>query len=267
MMRNNKMRDCLHEGRYTLGTRVWSQWPFFIEMLGDTGNFDYIEFVAEYAPFTQYDLENMARACELFNMSSMIKVDFQNHAYVAQKAVAAGFQAVLFTDMKTPEEVREAVRVMKGDSIISGGRFGYPNRRFIGYQPYLSQMDHVKRLDEIVLAFMIEKKEAVENLEEICSIPGVDMLQFGPSDFSMSNGKNSTDNKEACTIAHEKMIRTALKHGIRPRVEIYGDPSDAKKYLEMGVKDICFGDQMKIYSKFASCDGRCMNQIISEYWA
>ena len=35
---------------------------------------------------------------------------------------------------------------------------------------------------------MIEKQEAVENVEEICSVPGVDMLQFGPSDYCMSRG-------------------------------------------------------------------------------
>ena len=37
-----------------------------------------------------------------------------------------------------------------------------------------------------VAAFMVEKKECLDNLEEICEIPGVDMVQFGPSDYSMS---------------------------------------------------------------------------------
>ena len=44
-------------------------------------------------------------------MGSMIKVDFQNRAYVAQKAMASGFQAVLLVDHKTPEEVKESIHV------------------------------------------------------------------------------------------------------------------------------------------------------------
>ena len=84
---------------------------------------------------------------------------------------------------------------MKADSTVSGGRFGYPNRRFIGYQPFLKQMEHAERVNDIVLAFMIEKSEAMDNIEEICSVKGVDMVQFGPSDFSMSNGHNAADSQ------------------------------------------------------------------------
>ena len=44
-----------------------------------------------------------------------------------------------------------------------------------------------------VRIFMIEKKEAVDSIEEICRIPGVDMIQFGPSDYSMSCGHNAAE--------------------------------------------------------------------------
>ena len=189
-MKENKLRELIQQGAPSTCTRMWSSWPFYTELVGSTGHFDYIEFVAEYAPFTEYDLENIARAAELNNMGTMIKVDYQNRGYIAQKAVAAGFQAVLFADHHTPDEVRETVEMMKSDK-LGQGRYGYPNRRFIGCQPYLSQMDHCQRVDDVVLAFMIEKGDAMDNIEEICQIPGVDMVQFGPSDYSMSKGKNS----------------------------------------------------------------------------
>ena len=75
MMRENKLRRILREGKTSVATRLWSTWPLYTESLGATGNFDYMEFVAEYAPFTQADLENMARAAELYEMGSMIKVE------------------------------------------------------------------------------------------------------------------------------------------------------------------------------------------------
>ena len=68
----------LREGKPSVSTRLWSTWPVYTESLGLTGNFDYMEFVAEYAPFSQLDLENLARAAELYEMGSMIKVDLQN---------------------------------------------------------------------------------------------------------------------------------------------------------------------------------------------
>ncbi len=261
-MKENKLRELLRAGEPSLGTRVLSQWPMVVEYVGTSGNFDYIEYVAEYSPFDQYDLENIARACELHNMGSMIKVDFQNREYVAQKAIASGFQAILFTDHKTPEEVRASIKAVKADEPATGGRFGFPNRRYIGCQPYVSQLEHIKRVNDIVLCFMIEKKEAMDNIEEICSISGVDMVQFGPSDYSMSMGKNKADAAEECKAAERRMIEVALKCGVQPRCEIYGNPDDVKYYLDLGVRHVCFGDEMNVYSKFLRKEGGYMRGIV-----
>lgn len=261
-MKKNKLRELLNTGRPSLGTRISSQWPMIAEMVGNSGNFDYIEFVAEYSPFNQYDLENIVRACELHGMGSMIKIDFQNREYIAQKAIASGFQAILFTDHKTPQEFRHSVNMVKADEPSSGGRFGYPNRRFIGCQPYLSQLEHVKRVNEVVVCFMIEKKEAMDNIEEICSIPGIDILQFGPSDYSMSLGKNTSDYREECKIAERKMIEVAQKYGIQSRCEIFGSPDEVKYYIDLGVKHICFGDQFRVYSVFLEKEGKKMRDIV-----
>jgi len=263
-MKKNKLREILKTGRPSLGTRISAQWPMIAELVGNSGNFDYIEFVAEYSPFNQYDLENIPRACELTEMGSMIKVDLQNREYIAQKAIASGFQAILFTDHKTPEEVRHSISIVKADEPSSGGKFGYPNRRFIGCQPYLSQLEHVKRVNEIVICFMIEKKETMDNIEEICSIPGVDMVQFGPSDYSMSMGKNASTIKDDCKTAELKMIDVALKHGVQPRCEIFGNPDEVKYYLDLGVKHICFGDEMKIYNLFLVNEGKYMRKFINK---
>ena len=92
MMHENKLRQILQDGKTSVSTRIWSTWPVITESLAAIQAFDYMEFVAEYAPFSQADLENMCRAAELYGMGSMIKVDLQNRGYVAQKAVASGFQ-------------------------------------------------------------------------------------------------------------------------------------------------------------------------------
>jgi len=263
-MNKNRLRELLRADKPSLGTRISAQWPMIAELVGSTGNFDYIEYVAEYSPFDQYDLENIPRACELTGMGSMLKVDFQNRKYVAQKAIASGFQAILFTDHKTPEEVRDSLTAVKADEPLSGGRFGYPNRRFIGCQPYLSQLDHVKRVNEVVICFMIEKKEAMDNIEEICSIPGVDMVQFGPSDYSMSMGKNKSAIDEECKAAERKMIEVALQYNVQPRCEIYGVPDQVKYYLNLGVKHICFGDEIKIYKSFLENEGKYMRKVLAD---
>ncbi|MDO5101201.1 MAG: hypothetical protein Q4D52_06540 [Eubacteriales bacterium] len=79
----------------------------------------------------------------------------------------------------------------------------------------------------------------------------------------MSHGYNVADYREACRDAERRMIEVALKHGVRPRCEIYGAPEDVQYYLDLGVKDICFGDQIKIYNTFLTRQGKAMREYLS----
>lgn len=261
-MQYNKIRKLINEGKPTLATRVWHCSPMTAELVGASGQFDYFEFVAEYSPFSQEGLANMARAAELTETGSMIKVDFANRFYVAQKAVAVGFQSVLFTDHHTADEVRETIRYMKPDCAEFGGRFGYPNNRYIGYTGRLSATDHIKRLNDVVLAFMIEKQDSVEQIEDICSIPGVDMVQFGPNDYSMSNGCNPLDMIDKVKDTDKRIIEVALEHGVRPRIEIYGPTEMAKPYIELGVKDFMWGDETAILGGAYAQNGAEMRSLL-----
>lgn len=260
MMRENKLRRILRAGGTSISTRLWSTWPVYTEVLGAGGQFDYMEFVAEYAPFTQADLENMARAAELYEMGSMIKVDFQNRGYVAQKAVASGFQAVNFADHSTPEEVAASVAMIRPYVEGTEGRFGCPNRRFISSPEGVSQLEHIQRLQEVVLCFMIEKKAAVDRIEEICSVPGIDMVQFGPADYSMSCGWNRSDHEAEYKAAERKVIQAALDHGIQPRCEI-STPDQARYYMDLGVRHFSLGDQMAILKTFWKEQGRILREM------
>jgi 2-keto-3-deoxy-L-rhamnonate aldolase RhmA len=84
--------------------------PALVEMIGHTGMYDYVELVTEYATYDLHDLDNFCRAAELYDLSSMIKVDYDTRQYTAQRAIGAGFQGVLFVDNRTVEDARQCVR-------------------------------------------------------------------------------------------------------------------------------------------------------------
>ncbi len=212
MMKENKLRRILREKRTSVSTRLWSTWPIYTEVLGVGGNFDYMEFVAEYAPFSQTDLENLAWAAELYDMGSMIKVDDSARRWRRWWPMVAG----------------------------TSGLYGCPTRQFISSPAGVTQQEHIQRLNGIVLCFMIEKQEAVENVEEICSVPGVDMVQFGPSDYCMSRGWNRSDHAEDYKAAERRVIEAALRHGVQPRCEINA-PEEAQYYIGLGVRHFSLG--------------------------
>lgn len=245
-MRKNKFRELLKAGKPTIGTRTISVWPELVEVVGHTGMFDYVEFVAEYGDYDLHDLENYARAAELFDMSCIIKPDQANQAWVAQRAIGAGFQGVNFVDCRTADDVRECVRIVRPETPTDGGLHGSAPRRF-ALMGYGGSPAYAQALRDVIVMIMIEKKQAVEHLEELLSVPGIDMVQWGPSDYSMSIGRGGERNHPEVKAAEKKVFETALKMGIPPRAEI-SSVDDAKRYLDMGVRH--FNLNMDIYILF-----------------
>jgi len=219
-MRKNKLREKLNEGKPSIATRLLGVCPGLVEIVGSIGIFDYIEFLGEYSPWDLHDLENFGRAIELFDMSSMIKVDQNCRAFIAQRALGSGIQNILFTDIRTVEDARECVNIVRAETPSTKGINGAANRRNVGYYLEAGFPEYVKSMDESLVALMIEKKEAVDNIEEILSVEGIDMVQFGPGDYSLSLGYPGQRNHPKVKEAELKTIKTAIKKGIRPRVEI-----------------------------------------------
>ena len=129
-MRNNRLRELLDQGKPSLGTHLLSAWPTVTELVGQTGLWDYIEFVAEYTPWTLHDLDNLGRAIELFpNFTGMIKIEQDTRGHLAMRSIGAGIQNLLFADVRTPEEARQCVRSVRAEHPAQGGLHGVGMRR------------------------------------------------------------------------------------------------------------------------------------------
>ncbi len=119
----------------------------------------------------------------------------------------------------------------------------------------------VEALDQAVIALMIEKDPAVENLEDLLSVDGVDMVQFGPADYAMSIGLAGQLSHPRVREAEEHVISTALRMRIAPRAELR-DREGAERYLDMGVKHFCVGTDVRILSDWFKDAGAGMLDLL-----
>lgn len=243
-MRANKLRHLLNAGKPSISTHIHTVWPSIVEAVGHTGLYDYVEFVGEYAPYDLHDLDHLCRAAEIHDLGMMIKVDQEPRGFLAQRAIGSGFQSVLFADCRTPDDFRECVRIVRPDTPDVGGSYGVATRRF-SYMGYGGGNDYVEALKDMVVAVMIEKNSAVERLEEVLSIDGIDMVQWGPSDYTMSIGKAGQRNLPEVRETERRVIEMSLQAGIQPRAEI-GSPDQAKYYLDLGVRHFCIGTDISV---------------------
>ena len=260
-MRKNRLRELLQSGKPTLGTRVHNTWPAIVEAIGHSGMFDYVEFLAEYAPFDLHALDNFCRATELYNLGSLIKIEQEPQQFLAQRAVGAGFEGVLFSDSRSVEDVRQCIRLVRPETPQDGGLFGAATRRF-AYMRYGGGPEYTQYLREVVVMVMIEKKDAVEHLDEILALGGIDMVQWGPADYSMSVGRPGARNEPEIKAVEKRVIETCLKAGVPPRVELL-DPAEAGYYLDLGVRHFNLGVDLLVYHNWLLKNGAAMRNLLS----
>jgi len=265
-MRPNRLREKLKAGEPTLGTHLLSAWPTLVELIGATGQFDYVEFTAEYAPFHMHDLDNLGRALELSDLVGMIKIEQTQYTHQAMRAIGSGFQSVLFADIRTPADAIEGVRAVRAETpangvLRGGGLLGVGMRRDVGTLREVGTASYVQALDDVVIAIMVEKRECVEDLEAILSVPGIDMVQFGPADYAMSIGHPGEWTHPDVAAAERKTIETALRKGLHPRIELQ-DIAMAPRYLEMGVRHFCIGWDVTILRNWWRDQGEGMRAML-----
>ena len=264
MIMPNTFRKKLAAGEPTIGTHYLSRDPDIPEIIGDTGLFDYAEYCAEYSTFDMGQLYHMARAGQAGNLPLMIKLDQEAQGFWAQAAWGAGFKAILFTDIRTPEDVDTVCRYIRPDTPKGRGLMGVKIRRpaLSGFQPEAYMED----LESVVIAIMIEKNVAVEDIDAILSRARewrVDMTQWGPADFGFSRAQPGLMFTDEIRPFEELVIRKSIEHGVPPRIEI-AEPEQAKSYIDMGVRHFCIGWDRFIYQSALDRIGNGIRKVVQE---
>jgi 4-hydroxy-2-oxoheptanedioate aldolase len=258
----NRLRETLAAGRPTIGTHYLSSDPDLPEIIGDSGLFDYAEYCAEYSGFDMQLLCHMARAGQCAGLPLMIKLDQEAQGFWAQAALGAGFKAVLFTDVRTPEDIAACHRVIRADTPADGGLMGVKLRRpaLTGYEPE----GYLEDLASVVFAIMIEKGRAVDDLDAVLAAAqdkGVDMTQWGPADFGLSRGQPGLMGTPEIRPFEELVIEKSLAYGVQPRVEI-AEVEQAKRYVQLGVRHFCIGWDRFIYKAGLQRIGEGMRKLV-----
>ena len=263
MIMPNTFRRKLDAGEGTLGTHFMFVDPDVPEIIGDTGLFDYGEFTAEYSAFDMPLLYHLARAGQCGDLPLMIKPDQDNQAFWAQAALGAGFKAVLFTDIRTAEDVDECHACIRPDTPGTDARMGVKLRR-----PALTSYDtraYLEDLESVVTCIMIEKSVAVENIDSIMErarLRNIDMTQWGPADFGFSKGEPELMSTPEIRSYEKHVIAKSLEYGIPPRIEIAA-PEQAKRYIDLGVRHFCIGWDRFIYRSALMSLGENMKELTS----
>lgn len=153
--------------------------PEIIEVLGLTG-WDVVVIDLEHGSMTRSNLAHLIRAAESVNLSVMVRVP-ENDPKTILGVLDLGAEGIVVPMVDNAESAAQAVSSIhyppNGFRGLSQGRAG-------NYGVNTSIHEYVSQTKDIVLAVQIESATAVDHIEEIASVSGVDIVFVGPSDLS-----------------------------------------------------------------------------------
>lgn len=124
-------------------------------------------------------------------------------------------------------------------------------------------LECVRTLRDAIAMVMIERRQAVEQLEEILAVEGIDMIQWGSSDYSMSIGKAGGRNSPEVKAVERRGFETAREFGVPTRVEI-ASVGQAKCYLDLGVRHFALGNDLAILYDWWKANGNALRKVVAD---
>ncbi len=174
----------LRAGEPLLGTFLKTAAPHATEILGEAG-FDFVVVDAEHAPFGRGDIDMLMLAARAADIASLVRVPSADPAHILS-ALDCGAAGVLVPHIMS---ARNAARRGARPAIIAAARAVSRTRHAPGIMARSAFRDHIARADEIVTALaMIEDREAIERIDEIFSVEGLNGAFIGRGDLSASLG-------------------------------------------------------------------------------
>jgi 2-dehydro-3-deoxyglucarate aldolase/4-hydroxy-2-oxoheptanedioate aldolase len=179
----NPLKRGVKAGRKAVG--AWAQLcsPLATEILARAG-FDWLLIDMEHAPGDMLTLVSQFQAMNGSGVAPVVRVPWSDLIWI-KRILDAGAYGLMIPYVNTREEAINALRACKYPPLGIRGIAGSP--RAAGYGRDVA--NYLKRAnDEIFIMLQVETPQAVENLEEIAKVPGVDALFIGPMDLSTSMG-------------------------------------------------------------------------------
>jgi 4-hydroxy-2-oxoheptanedioate aldolase len=214
------------------------------EICSDSG-FDWLLLDTEHSPNEIPDLLSQLQAMELGTATAIVRPAW-NDAVIIKRCLDIGAQTLLIPYVQNVEEANAAVAAtryppagIRGVSVAArASRYG----RVPGYL--------TKANDEICVLVQVETRQALDRIEAIAKVDGVDGVFIGPSDLAASFGHvgnpQHADVQAAMKNAVERLTAIGVSAGI-----LTGNEEEARRYIEWGYLFVAVGSDVGLLAKNA----------------
>lgn len=210
-MRENLLKRKLSNGGAAFGAMSTSSDPMLAEMAGYLG-FDFFIMDGEHGALAPADALNMVRTCEAVGITPMARIRTLDTKLILQY-LDAGVMGVQMPSIKSVDEVKRLVDAVRYPPV--GKRGMGPIRAAEYLIGSMSQGDYVAMANEEILLFpQLEDIEAIDCLDDLVRVEGIDGFILGPRDLAMSMGFYDGPDHPEVKAAIDKAYRVVVDAGL-----------------------------------------------------
>lgn len=237
----NVMKRKLRNGEKVMGAWISSGSPNVLDLLRNF-SFDWFLFDMEHSPIAVETVVHMVQVLNGSQATPLVRVG-QIEQAVFKSVLDAGAQGIIVPLVNTPEEAERAVRFCK---YPPRGVRGVAGSKAADYGLTLSRYIRTAN-DETAVIAQIETPQAVENIDKILAVDGVDVAFVGPSDLTMTMGLLDDRGNPMVVEAMAKVVKACQAAGKVPGV-MATTVEEAKLAVERGFRFIAIGSDMRFTS-------------------
>lgn len=232
-MKPNQFRERLLGGDRLIGVVVTLPSPEVAELLSQVG-FDWLWIDTEHGPFDALGAQRHLQAAAE-RVPAVVRVPWAEDVWI-KKALDIGASGVIVPQVNTAAQARQVVAASKyppeGTRGVGAAR---AHKYGLGFQAYVDAANQ-----QTAVIVQAEHIEAVENIDQIVAVDGVDAVLVGPYDLSASMGKIGQVQDPQVQQAIEKIRQSCQAAGVR--LGMFGDnPASLKPWLDKGFSLIACG--------------------------
>jgi len=215
-----------------------------VEIIGYSG-FDYVFIDMEHTTIELESLSKLIMASEVAGVFAIVRVAGNDPVQI-RKVIELGAEGVIVPHICTQKDAENAVQATRFPpegvrgfaSLVRSHTFDLPK---VDLPDYLKTSN-----EEIVVIPLIEDQEAVDHIDEILDVNGVDAIFLGPADLSVSMGLPGQYDNEIIQASLGKVMKAAVRRGIPVMSEIsyLAHPvsvENIRNLIEKGLRLVMFG--------------------------
>jgi 2-keto-3-deoxy-L-rhamnonate aldolase RhmA len=230
----NRLKQDLAAGKVCLGATITINSPAVAEIMSHIG-LDWLWFETEHSSLTLDNVLTMLQATNGADVSTVIRVPWNDKTMI-KRALDLGPDGIIVPLVKTREEAEAAVRAMK---YPPWGDRGAGLARAQCYGLHMGEYMETAN-NEVMTIPMIEHIQAVENIDEILKVKGLDSVMVGALDLSGSMGMLGQTGDPKVEGAVQKVLASCKKAKV-PCGIITVAPEQANERIKQGFTNIIIG--------------------------